>query len=312
MNLLYLCCLINSNAFSNRWTYCHSREYVFYWWKEEKIISSNVGEGTHLGRNRMENTNRILNGTAIRSMKLVKCKGTGQTTQEKEKSHAAEAFASGPALLGSVTSVTLGDWNSLVSENSKIIDILQGFKWLCRLSWNQAGLAWFRSVLSWPKLLLCTATKALPCPLATPLGSGSPEPPGAPKPALWAPMALPRSRAFISACWGCHWAAAGSRPLPAGPSGAALAWLPVHGFATILGAPGAGDRLPSACHAFIGWLNRQQRRDGQGMSSEIMHFTLVRAWALHAWNISHAQQTQRLRTGVILGMRQISWCFVLV
>lgn len=133
------CCLINSNAFSNRWTYCHSREYVFYWWKEEKIINSRVGEGARLGKNRMENTNGIFNGTAIRNMKLVKCKGTRQITQEK--SHAVEVFASSPALLATVSSVILGDWNNLANENSKITDVLQGSKWLCRLSWNQAGLA---------------------------------------------------------------------------------------------------------------------------------------------------------------------------
>lgn len=34
-----------------------------------------------------------------------------------------------------------------------------------------------------------------------------------------------------------------------------------------------------------------------------MYLCTVRAWALHSWDVWHVQQTQYLRTGVIVGMQ---------
>lgn len=143
-------CLIKSNVVSSRWYYCHFREYVFYWWKEGKVISSNVGEGAYTGSSRMENTNRILNATTSRNVKLVKCKDARKISQEKE-SQTVQVFISNPTLLATVSSLVPDitvEWNSLGNEKSKIIDILRGLKWLCRLSWNQAGLISHSSDLS--------------------------------------------------------------------------------------------------------------------------------------------------------------------
>lgn len=100
-----LFCLINSNVVSSRWSYCHSREYVFYWWKEEKVISSNVGEGAYIGCSRMENTNRILNTPTSRNAKLVKYEDVRQITQKKE-SQTVQVFTSSPALLATQLPIT--------------------------------------------------------------------------------------------------------------------------------------------------------------------------------------------------------------
>lgn len=56
-----------------------------------------------------------------------------------------------PVLLATVNSPlpdVIADCNSLGNEKSNIIDILQGSKWLCRLSWNQAELVRGSSGLS--------------------------------------------------------------------------------------------------------------------------------------------------------------------
>lgn len=90
-----------------------------------------------------------------------------------------------------------------------------------------------RSVLSWPQLLLCTATKLPPRPLA--LCSFRTLLPWAPG-CSWAnSLSFPGAEILAgqdetsSAWWGWGWAAPGSMPLPAGPSAAALPWLPGHG-----------------------------------------------------------------------------------
>lgn len=122
---------------------------------EEKVISSNVSEGACIGGCRMENTNRILNVTTSRNAKLVKCKDTRQITQQHKNkgknSQTVQVFMISSVLLATASSLLpdeTGDCNSLGNEKSSIMDILQGSKWLCRLSWNQAELVSCSSGLS--------------------------------------------------------------------------------------------------------------------------------------------------------------------
>lgn len=62
---------------------------------------------------------------------------------KKKKSQTVQVFTSSPAPLATVSSLLAdikGDWNTVGNEKSTIIDILRGSKWLCSLSWHQAGL----------------------------------------------------------------------------------------------------------------------------------------------------------------------------
>lgn len=81
LSLLY--CLISGELVCSRRSHRHSGPYLFYWWKGEKVISSNVGGGTYIRINRMENTNRILSATTNMNARLVKCTVLKSSTKKK-------------------------------------------------------------------------------------------------------------------------------------------------------------------------------------------------------------------------------------
>lgn len=235
---------------------------------EEKVISSNVSEGACIGGCRMENTNRILNVTTSRNAKLVKCKDTRQITQQHKnnrKSQTVQVFMISPVLLATASSLLpdeTGDCNSLGNEKSSIMDILQGSKWLCRLSWNQAELVSCSSGLSptdpdWflvqpPNChcaaLLCTLLqKGLISQSAAVVPRQRSEPPDT-VPEL---ISLPRN--WVLSCaerppqdetrsgsQGCRWASAGSVPTVCRAIWCCRAWLPGHG----AGLRSCGTGLP--------------------------------------------------------------------